>query len=53
MGYRGLQRYLMLSLSVEAFSCDRLDVDGSTAVQLLELRPGAFASVGIGVDDAR
>ncbi|CAM3598404.1 hypothetical protein G4177_18895 [Corallococcus sp. ZKHCc1 1396] len=106
VGYRGLQRHLMLSLSVEAFSWGRLDVDGRVAVQLLErnlevavkglgvglgqpgarylgvaearwriaagklyavatggtllfpegdgtLRPGAFASVGLGVDDAR
>ncbi|MCY1030161.1 hypothetical protein OV207_01740 [Corallococcus sp. BB11-1] len=106
VGYRGLQRHLMASLSVEAFSWGRLDADGRLAVQLLErslelavkglgaglgqpgarylgaaearwrivagkfyavasggtllfpggdgtLRPGAFASVGLGVDNAR
>ncbi|NOK21756.1 hypothetical protein [Corallococcus carmarthensis] len=106
VGYRGQQRHLMLSLSAEAFSWGRLDVDGRVAMQLLErslevavkglgvglgqpgarylgaaearwrvmagklyavatggtllfpegdgtLRPGAFASVGLGVDNAR
>ncbi|WP_223646804.1 hypothetical protein [Corallococcus sp. EGB] len=106
VGYRGLQRHLMLSLSVESFSWGRLDGDGRVAVQLLErslelavkglgvgmgqagarylgaaearwrimegklyavatggtllfpegdgtLRPGVFASVGLGVDNAR
>nr|WP_306466101.1 hypothetical protein [Corallococcus exiguus] len=106
VGYRGLQRHLMASLSVEAFSWGRLDADGRMAVQLLErnlelavkglgvglgqpeagylgavearwriaagklyavvtggtllfpeddgtLRPGAFASAGLGVDNAR
>nr|WP_199741934.1 hypothetical protein [Corallococcus sp. CA047B] len=106
VGYRGLQRHLMLSLSVETFSWGRLDADGRLSVQLLErslelavkglgvglgqpgarylgaaearwriaagklyavatggtllfpegegtLRPGAFASVGLGVDNAR
>ncbi|MFL5350284.1 MAG: hypothetical protein ACJ8AT_36375 [Hyalangium sp.] len=102
----GLQRHLQLSLSAEAFTWGRFDVDGSVAVQLLHrnvevalkglavglrlpgarylgvaevrwhflagrlyalstggtllypevdgtLRPGAFASFGLGVDDAR
>ncbi|NOK12931.1 hypothetical protein HNS30_28195 [Corallococcus exercitus] len=106
VSYGGLQRHLVLSLSAEAFSWGRVDVDGRAAVQLLgrdlevalkgmgvglgqpgarylgaaearwrilagklyvmgtggtlwfpeedgTLRPGAFASVGLGVDSAR
>ncbi|RKH44501.1 hypothetical protein D7Y23_27500 [Corallococcus sp. AB050B] len=106
VGYRGLQRHLTASLSMEAFSWGRLDADGRVAVQFLErslelavkglcvglgqpdarylgavdarwriaagklyavvtggtllfpeedgtLSPGAFASVGLGVDNAR
>ncbi|WP_249351440.1 hypothetical protein [Corallococcus exiguus] len=106
VSYGGLQRHLKLSLSAEAFTWGRVDVDGRVAVQLLgrdlevalkglgvglghpgarylgaaearwrilagklyvmgtggtllfpdgdgALRPGAFASVGLGVDNAR
>ncbi|RKH11963.1 hypothetical protein D7V97_09765 [Corallococcus sp. CA053C] len=106
VGYGGLQRHLMLSLSVEAFSWGRVDVDGRVAMQLFAralevavkglgvglgqpgtrylgaaearwrvlagklyvmgtggtllfpeadgtLRPGAFVSLGLGVDSAR
>ncbi|WP_439329044.1 hypothetical protein [Corallococcus carmarthensis] len=35
VSYGGLQRHLALSLSVEAFSWGRVDVDGRVAVQLL------------------
>lgn len=106
VSYGGLQRHLKLSLSAEAFTWGRVDVDGRVAVQLLgrdlevalkglgmglgqpgarylgaaearwrilsgklyvmgtggtllfpdgdgALRPGAVASVGLGVDNAR
>ncbi|QSQ21626.1 hypothetical protein JY651_41735 [Pyxidicoccus parkwayensis] len=106
VSYGGLQRHLMLTLGVEAFTWGRFDVDGRVAVQLFQrnlelavkglgvgmgkpgarylgaaegrwrflggklyamgtggtllfpgvegtLRPGAFASVGLGVDNAR